>query len=100
MRAEYLRSIQYSVNSLVSYVEKYGDDDLVLVFLGDHQPSPIVTGQNAGRDVPISIVTKDKAVLAKMKSWQWAPGLKPLPSTPAAKMDTFRDHFLSTFSGS
>jgi len=99
VRAEYLRSVEYSVNSLVSYVEKYGDDDLVLVFLGDHQPSPIVTGQNASRDVPISIVTRDKAVLAKTASWKWAPGLKPLPSTPAAKMDTFRDQFLTTFSG-
>ncbi|GLY92975.1 sulfatase [Actinoplanes sp. NBRC 103695] len=98
VKAEYLRSVQYSVDSLVSYVEKYGDDDLVLVFLGDHQPSPIITGQNASRDVPISIVTKDEAVLAKTGPWQWAPGLKPLPSTPASRMDQFRDLFLGTYS--
>ncbi|MFG1606864.1 sulfatase [Actinoplanes sp. NPDC049265] len=99
VRAEYLRSVRYSVDSLVSYVEKYGDDDLVLVFLGDHQPSPIITGQNASRDVPISIVAKDKEVLDKVGPWQWAPGLQPLPSTPATRMDQFRDMFLGTFSG-
>ncbi|MEV6632931.1 sulfatase [Actinoplanes sp. NPDC051470] len=98
VKAEYLRSVQYSVDSLVSYVQKYGDDDLVLVFLGDHQPSPIITGQNASRDVPISIVAKDPAVLDKAGGWQWSSGLKPLPSTPAARMDQFRDMFLGTFS--
>ncbi len=48
LRASYIRSIQYSLDALVSYVENYGDKNLVLVFLGDHQPAPIVTG--AGRE--------------------------------------------------
>ena len=33
------------------------------IFLGDHQPSPIVTGPGASRDVPITIVTRDRSVL-------------------------------------
>ena len=47
---------QYSLDALISYVETYGDDNLVLVFLGDHQPAPVVTGAGASRDVPITIV--------------------------------------------
>ena len=54
VRADYRASIEYSLSSLISYVETYGDDNLVLIFLGDHQPSPIVTGQGASRDVPIT----------------------------------------------
>ena len=40
VRGDYGQSIEYSLSSLISYVEKYGDDNLVLVFLGDHQPAP------------------------------------------------------------
>jgi phosphatidylglycerophosphate synthase len=47
VRRAYGDAIEYSLNTLVSYVETHGDDDLVLVLLGDHQPAPIVTGDGA-----------------------------------------------------
>jgi hypothetical protein len=97
VRTEYRRSIEYSLNSLISYVETYGDDDLVLVFLGDHQPAPIVTGDSASRDVPITIVTRDRAVLDRISGWGWQDGLKPGPQAPVWRMDTFRDRFLTAY---
>lgn len=97
VRTEYRRSIEYSLNSLISYVEKYGDDDLVLVFLGDHQPAPIVTGANASRDVPITIVARDPAVLDRVSGWGWQDGLKPGPKAPVWRMNTFRDRFLTAY---
>ena len=39
VRDDFARSIAYSLRTLVSYVETYGDDNLVLVLLGDHQPA-------------------------------------------------------------
>jgi hypothetical protein len=98
IRTEYRRSIEYSLRSLISYVETYGDDDLVLVFLGDHQPAPIVTGEDAGRDVPITIVTRDRAVLDRIAGWNWQEGLNPGPQAPVWRMDAFRDRFLAAFS--
>ncbi|MBO4160949.1 sulfatase-like hydrolase/transferase [Micromonospora antibiotica] len=97
VRTGYRRAIEYSLNSLISYVQTYGDDDLVLVFLGDHQPSPLVTGPNASRDVPITVVTRDPAVLARVGGWGWQEGLRPGPDAPVWPMDTFRDRFLTTF---
>ncbi|MFC9256280.1 sulfatase-like hydrolase/transferase [Amycolatopsis thailandensis] len=97
VRGAYGDSIAYSLNSLISYVETYGDDDLVLVFLGDHQPNPIVAGAGADRDVPISVVTRDKAVLDKVAGWDWQDGLHPDRNAPVSRMDTFRDRFLTTF---
>jgi hypothetical protein len=97
VRADYARSVEYSLNTLVSYVETYGDDDLVLVFLGDHQPAPFVTGIGASRDVPITIVTRDPAVLDRTAEWAWTDGLKPGPNAPVRPMDTFRDQFLTAF---
>ena len=97
VRAAYRASIEYSLSSLISYVETYGDDNLVLILLGDHQPSPIVTGQGASRDVPISIVARDRAVFQRIASWGWQEGLKPDPQAPVWRMDGFRDRFLTAF---
>jgi hypothetical membrane protein len=98
VRAAYMNSIVYSLNTLVSYVETYGGDDLVLVFLGDHQPAPIVSGPHAGHDVPVTIVAKDPAVLNRISGWGWQDGLRPGPQAPVWRMDAFRDRFLRAFS--
>ncbi|MFY1669718.1 sulfatase-like hydrolase/transferase [Plantactinospora sp. WMMB334] len=96
-RAEYARSIAYSLESLISFLERYGDDDTVVVFLGDHQPSPIITGTGAGRDVPITLVARDPAVLDRISGWRWQEGLRPGPRAPVWRMDAFRDRFLHAF---
>jgi hypothetical protein len=97
LRTAYRQSIEYSLETLISYVERYGDDNLVLVFLGDHQPSPLVTGEGASRDVPITLVARDRAVLDRISGWGWQDGLLPGPQAPVWRMDTFRDRFLTAF---
>ncbi|MBE4734516.1 sulfatase [Streptomyces caniscabiei] len=97
VRDEYLKSIQYSVTSIVDFVAKYGSEDTVLVFLGDHQPNKTVTGDNPSHDVPVSIVAKDPDVLEKIADWGWTDGLKPADSTPTWRMDKFRDRFMTAF---
>jgi hypothetical protein len=97
VRTEYRRSIEYTLSSLFSYVERYGNDNLVLIFLGDHQPAPIVSGEGASRDVPITVVTRDRAVLDRISGWGWQDGLKPGPHAPVWPMNAFRDRFLTAF---
>jgi hypothetical protein len=98
VRAEYGRSIQYTVSNLIDFVVKYGDDDTVLVFLGDHQPAAIVSGNNASRDVPVAIVAHDPDVMKRISGWGWQDGLRPDPKTaPVWKMSAFRDRFLTAY---
>lgn len=97
VRTDYGKSVEYSLNTLISYVETFGDDNLVLVFLGDHQPAPVVTGGGASRDVPITIVARDQVVLDQISGWGWQDGLRPGPQAPVWRMDTFRDRFLEAF---
>jgi len=97
VRAEYARSIAYSVDSLTSWVRTYGKANLVLVFLGDHQAASIVSGPKATHDVPVTIVARDPAVLNRVAAWGWQPGLRPSPTAPVMPMETFRDRFLTTF---
>ncbi|MFC4496371.1 sulfatase [Streptomyces ovatisporus] len=97
VRQEYARSVQYSMHTLTSYLEKYGDDDTVLVVLGDHQPVPTVVGNHASRDVPISIVARDEKVMDRISDWDWADGLKPGKESPVWRMDKFRDRFMTAY---
>jgi phosphatidylglycerophosphate synthase len=99
VREAFGRSIEYSLNTVVSFVEHYGDEDLVLVVLGDHQPSTIVTGlgPDLSHDVPISVVAHDPAVLDQIAGWGWEDGLRPSPQAPVWPMDAFRDRFLNAF---
>ncbi|WP_244945270.1 sulfatase-like hydrolase/transferase [Couchioplanes caeruleus] len=97
IKREYSRSIQYTLTTLISYLEKFGDENTVMVFLGDHQPAPIVVGDGASRDVPITVVAKDKAVLDRVAGWNWTDGLKPAPDAPVWRMDQFRDKFLTAY---
>jgi hypothetical protein len=97
VREEFAKSVAYSVGSLVSWVQKYGNDNLVLVFMGDHQAASIVSGQDATHDVPVTIVAHDPAVLDRMASWGWQDGLRPNPQAPVLPMESFRDKFLATF---
>jgi hypothetical protein len=96
-QAEYAKSIAYSVQTLTSWATTYGDDNLVMVFFGDHQPIPLVSGQGSSHDVPITIVAKDPKVLDRIASWGWQDGLKPDPQAPVWRMDQFRDKFLTAF---
>ncbi|WP_245970356.1 CDP-alcohol phosphatidyltransferase [Streptomyces rishiriensis] len=96
-KQEYGKSVSYSVTALTQWLERYGTDDTVLVFLGDHQPIARVSGNHASRDVPISIVAKDPKVLDKISGWNWTDGLKPAHNAPVWKMSSFRDKFLTAY---
>jgi hypothetical protein len=96
-RTAYGDSIAYTMRTLVSYVQHYGDDKLVLIAVGDHQPATLITGQGAGHDVPISVIARDPKVLARMAGWNWQDGLLPSPQAPVWPMDAFRDRFLAAF---
>jgi len=99
VRAAYAASIAYTMSTLISWIQTYGNDNLVMVVLGDHQPSTAVTGDSASHDVPISIIAKDPAVFDRMADWGWQSGLHPTPDAPVAPMDSFRDRFLTAFTG-
>jgi hypothetical protein len=78
-------------------VQRYGNKNLVLIVLGDHQPLPIVSGTNSNHDVPISIISHDPNVLKRIGSWGWNPGLKPSPNAPVWPMSAFRNKFFTAF---
>jgi hypothetical protein len=97
VKQAYADSVAYSLDALTSFVQNAHDDNLVLVVLGDHQPAAVISGDRASHDVPVSVVAKDPAVLDRIGSWGWQPGLRPSATAPVWPMDAFRDRFFGAF---
>ena len=96
VKEEYGKSVQYSLHSLLQYVEKYGDENTVLVFLGDHQPMASVSGNGASHDVPVTVVARDPKVLDRIDDW----GCRRAAARRRRfgwRMDSFRDRFLTAY---
>ena len=100
-RAAYGHSIEYSLRTIFSFVQRYGDDNLVLVVLGDHQPATLVTGHDdPSHDVPISVIAHDPKVMDQIAGWSWQDGMLPSRKAPVWPMAAFRDRFLTSFGSS
>jgi hypothetical protein len=97
VQANYGRTIVYTINTLTKFIQHYGKKNLVVIELGDHQPRNPVTGEQAGHQVPISIIAHDPKVLQRIKSWGWNPGLRPRKDAPVWPMSGFRNHFFRAF---
>ncbi|MDP2285523.1 MAG: hypothetical protein Q8L06_15405, partial [Pseudohongiella sp.] len=98
LKSQYRDSVEYVVNTLVSYITQYGDDNLVLLILGDHQPMPLIAEGASAPDVMVHIVSSDPAIMRAVDAWQWTPGMLPADDAPVWLMDSLRDRFIETFS--
>jgi hypothetical protein len=96
-KAAYGQSIQYSMTTLISFVQTFGDDDLVVIAVGDHQPASVVSGKGASNEVPVTIIAHDPDVMSRIAPWGWQPGLLPNSQAPVWPMDSFRDRFLTAY---
>jgi hypothetical protein len=104
IREQFRLSIEYALENIASYVMQYGDDNLVVLVLGDHQPAPLVTGiadrSLAGsRDVPVHLIARDPKIMEAVAHWQWTPGLVPAATAPVWPMNELRNNFIQAFSG-
>jgi hypothetical protein len=98
VRAQYALAIDYVLGVLASYAARYIDDRTLMILVGDHQPSPLITGDGAGRDVPMHVISGARALLEPFLGFGFAPGMRPRRGPAVARMDQFRDMFLGAFS--
>jgi hypothetical protein len=98
LKSQYRDSVVYVLDTLVSYIEKFGDSNLVVLVMGDHQPMPLIAEGASAPDVMVHIISADPAVMEATADWQWTPGMLPAQDAPVWRMDTVRDRFIETFS--
>ena len=99
VRRAYFHAVSYSLRAFLRFMTAYADDDTVVVVLGDHQPATVVSGADAGHDVPAAVIAGDPAVIDAISGWGWQPGLLPGSDGPVWPMDAFRDRFVAAYSG-
>lgn len=97
VRAQYLKSIDYALETLASFVTHYGNDNLVVIAMGDHQPASIITGEGASMDVPVHVMTRDASVLNQFDEWGWRAGMLPDQTSTHWGMDTLRQRLAEGF---
>jgi hypothetical protein len=98
VRHQYTLAVDYVLGVLGSYAARFVDRQTLLILVGDHQPAPLVTGENASRDVPMHVISGDPALLAPFLAWGFTPGMLPAAADAPERMDAFRDWFLAAFS--
>lgn len=98
IRAQYLRSIEYVLRTLGSWVASHGRDDSIFVVLGDHQPVGFVAGDDASFDVPIHVLSRNPGVLDVVDRWGWSRGMRPAAGAPIWPMEEIRRRVLAAFS--
>jgi|AntAceMinimDraft_5_1070358.scaffolds.fasta_scaffold19003_2 hypothetical protein len=96
VRDQFRQAVDYSLQTVFSYVEQHADDPPLIIILGDHEPARFVS-QNANKTVAMHVLGPPDLV-ANIQDWNWTPGLIPDPNLVPWRMDTFRDKFLSAFS--
>ena len=98
VREHFALSVDYAINAMTGYAEQYVDDRTLLIVAGDHQPAPLITGDDASRDVPVHVISGDRTLLQPFLDWGFKPGALPDPNQLTLGMDAFRDWFVRAFS--
>ena len=99
VRSAYGESIEYSLSS-AGLVRRRptATTNLVLVVLGDHQPHSIVSGDDAGHDVPITRHRpRPGGAGPDRRAGAGRTACGPTPDAPVWPMDAFRDRFLTAY---
>ena len=98
VREHYALSVAYAIKVMTGYAERYVDDRTLLIVLGDHQPAPLIAADEAGRAVPVHVISGDRALVQPFLDWGFSAGALPDPDHRAPRMDAFRDWFVKAFS--
>ena len=96
LRRQYGLALAYTLKVVTSYAVQFTGRRTLLVVLGDHQPTPLITGPDAPRTVPIHVISGDPDLLRPFADWGLTPGV--FPEAGVRRMDEFRDVVLNGFS--
>ncbi|MHB2267358.1 alkaline phosphatase family protein [Aliihoeflea sp. PC F10.4] len=97
VRDQFRQSINYSLRTVASFLDRLDGPPPLIVVLGDHQPATFVSGSETNRDVPIHIIS-DHATLNAIEGWAFSEGAVPADDAPVWRMDAFRKRFVDAFS--
>lgn len=93
VREHYGQAIAYALEVAGGFAAHYLRQDALMIILGDHQPAPLITGEDASRDVVVHVISADPALLEPFLSGElpgFKPGIRPDSEIAGATMSRFR----------
>ena len=96
MFPDYLRMFDYNYRWLAGHMRRPEPRDTVYVLVGDHQPAANITGEGASWDVPVHIIARDPALLARFTAQGFHEGLEP-PRVPLGALHELTGMLLTAF---
>lgn len=95
VREHYGRALDYALAAAGEYAARFLEPGTLLVLMGDHQPAPLITGDDAGRDVPVHLISADPGLLTPFLTGPdplpgFRPGILPDPAQEGASMAELR----------
>jgi hypothetical protein len=98
VRKYYGLSLDYAINTMAGFAERYMKEEDLLIVLGDHQAAPMITGEGASKSVPIHVISRDRSLLEPFLEKGFISGPIPEIATDVRRMDSFRSMFLEAYS--
>ncbi|MDX2143528.1 MAG: hypothetical protein SFV19_09245 [Rhodospirillaceae bacterium] len=95
IRQNYVMTVDYTLETLMSFIATFGGDDMVFIVMGDHQP-PAFMARSDARAVPVHIMARDPTRLAVLGDG-WAEGMTPTTDSPIAPMSSMRARIINAF---
>lgn len=77
VRDHYARSLDYALGASIRWAEDFVDDQTLMILLGDHQPAPLITGDNASDAVPVHVISGDARLLDPFMARGFVSGSRP-----------------------
>ncbi len=93
----YAMSVDYTLQTLMSYVTTQVGDRTLLIIMGDHEPMSFIAGEGASHEVPAHIIARDPALLDALGEGKWTLGMEPDATSPSWPMNTVRERLLTAF---
>ncbi len=95
----YAESLLYDLEMLKRYLAQVVERPTFIILMGDHQP-PILPGNDPSPSVPVHLLSKDQALIARFAQSGFVPGMIPIDRARPPGMETFLITLLERLSGS
>ncbi|HEY0707392.1 MAG TPA: sulfatase-like hydrolase/transferase [Polyangia bacterium] len=101
----YISSLGYDFEVIAQFLPRLARPDSLVVILGDHQPHAAVTAAPPAPEVPVHVVSRNRALVEAFladarqpAASRFVPGMRPQVGTVAPKMETFLAELLRRLS--
>lgn len=91
-------AIAYDLSVIEGFLNHCLRRESLVIVMGDHQPSPQITGEGRSRSVPVHVISQSPDLLQPFLKRGYTPGFIPAQPPPHPGMDTFLEAFLEDFS--